>query len=326
MKRRNDESADIEAREWGALMRGEGHWTNRWPTQASVDGISREDLAAFHRRWVGPRNFVLAVSGDFERATMAKQLEKAFAKWPFPAERPAPPPAPAAPSAGGWYIVDKDVNQGRIAIGLRTIDRYDPDYVAAQVMNDILGGGSFTSRLVNRIRSDEGLAYSVRSSLESGTWYADAWRAGFQSKARSVPYAVSLALQEIARVRDTLVTATELEVSKNKFIEAFPTRFETAGAIAGLMAADELTGRRARDPDYWIAFRDRIAQVTAQDVQRVARRLLDPARMTVLLVGHAADMAAGDPKHDVSLAGLAGGTPKRLPLRDPMTMKPMPTP
>jgi zinc protease len=327
IKSRNDETADIEAREWSVLMRGEGHWTNRWTTEASVAALDASDLRAFHRRWIGPRNFVLAVSGDFERGAMAKALERAFARWPFAAERPAPPPAPAAAAVSGWHLVDKDVNQGRVSIGLRAIDRYDPDYAAVLVMNDILGGGSFSSRLVNRIRSDEGLAYSVRSALESGTWFPDAWRAGFQSKVQSVAYASGIALHEIARMRDSLVTPTELEVSKNKFVETFPTRFETAGAIAGQLAADELTGRRERDPDYWPRFRERIAKVSAEDVRRVARRLLDPSKLCVLVVGNAADMMKGDPKHpEAAITALAGGEPKRLPLRDPLTMKPTPAP
>lgn len=152
MKQRNDDSAPIESREWSVLMRGEGHWTNRWPTGSSIASITAEDLAVFHRRYVGPKNFVLAVSGDFDRAEMVKKLEKAFAGWGATGERPSPPPAPATSSTPGWYLVDKDVNQARVSIGLTAIDRYDPEWAAAQVMNDILGGGGFTSRLVNRIR------------------------------------------------------------------------------------------------------------------------------------------------------------------------------
>ena len=327
MKRRNDESADIEEREWGVLMRGPSHWTNRWTTAASLEAITLDDLRAMQRRYVGPKNFLLAVSGDFDRAAMIRSLEKAFAGWPAPGERPGAPAAPTEPSREGWFLVDKDVNQGRVSIGLRALDRYDPDYYAAVVMNDILGGGGFSSRLVNRIRSDEGLAYSVRSSLEGGgTYYADPWRASFQSKVRSVAFAVQIAETEIGRMRDTLVTADELGISKGKIQEAFPTRFETAAGIAGLLAAEELTGRFARNPNYYAEYRDRIAAVTAEDVRRVARRLLDPTKMAVLVVGNAADVLKGDPAHDAALTTMAGGEPTRLPLRDPLTMKPMPNP
>jgi len=213
-----------------------------------------------------------------------------------------------------------------VSIGLPAIDRYDPEWARAQVMNDILGGGGFSSRLVNRIRSDEGLAYSVRSSLEGGTYYRDAWRASFQTKVRSTAYAIQIAMQEIERMRDTAPAADEIESSKNKFVEAFPTRFETAGQIATTLANEEVTGRYQRDPKFYAEYRDRIRGVTAAQVQAEARRLLDPTKMTYLVVGNASDIEQGDPKHDVSIVKLAGGEPKRLPLRDPLTMKATPTP
>jgi predicted Zn-dependent peptidase len=323
MKRRNDESGDIEEREWSALLRGESHWSNRWTTKASLEGITGDDLRAFQKRYVGPRNFLLAVSGDFDRADMVRRLERAFAKWPVPGERPGLPPAPTEPAKGGWYMVEKDVNQGRVSIGLPTLDRYDADWAAARILNDILGGGGFTSRLVNRIRSDEGLAYSVNSRIEGGTYYAEPWRLVFQSKVRSVAFATEIAMTEIGRIRDSLVTSVELEASRAKFIESLPSQFETAAAIAGGLAVDELTGRSERDPAYWSEYSQRLNAVTAEDVRRVARRLLDPKRMTVLMVGNTKDMLLGDGKHDASIVKLAGGEPKRLPLRDPFTMRPL---
>ena len=327
IKQRNDESAQIEEREFGFLMRGDGHWSNRYTTEASIKGLTAEGLKAFHTRYVGPKNFILAVSGDFDRAPMVKKLEQAFAKWPTPGERPGPPAAPAAAPSAGWYMVDKAVNQGRVSVGIPGIQRDDPDLYALRVMNDILGGGGFTSRLVNRIRSDEGLAYQVGSRLGEGTYYPEPWRLIFQSKVRSVPFALQIAAVEVHRMRDSLVSADELETSKNGFIEAFPTQFATATAIAGQLAADELTGRTQKHPTYWAEYREKIRAVTAADVQRVARRLLDPAKMSVLMVGDTKEIMLGDPKHeDAKITTLAGGEPKHLPLRDPMTMKPMANP
>jgi zinc protease len=322
MKRRNDESGDIEEREWSALQRGEGHWSNRWTTKSSIEGITLADLRGFQQRYMGPRNFILAVSGDFDRPTMVKKLESAFGKWPTPGERPGTPAAPTEPAKAGWFMVEKDVNQGRVSIGLPSIDRYDPDWAATRVMNDILGGGGFTSRLVNRIRSDEGLAYSVNSRIEGGTYYAEPWRLVFQSKVRSVAYATQIAMIEIGKMRDSLVTSSELEASRNKFAESLPIQFETANAIAGALAVEELTGRYEKDPAYFADYAQRLQRVTASDVQRVARRLLDPSKMTVLMVGITKDMLLGDDKHPASIKQLAGGDPRRLPLREPLTMKP----
>jgi zinc protease len=226
----------------------------------------------------------------------------------------------------GWFMVDKDVNQGRVSIGMPGVDRYDPDYFAARVMNDILGGGGFGSRLVNRIRSDEGLAYSVRSALGAGVYYPEPIRVSFQSKVRSVAYADQIALVEIAKMRETPVSAEELDLSKNKLVETFPTLFDSPSTVAAVLAVEELTGRYQKDPAYFQTYRDNLRAVTAADVQRVAKRILDPAKLTVLMVGNTKEMLLGDPKHDASIATMAGGEPHRLPLRDPMTMKPLPTP
>jgi zinc protease len=321
MKERNDDTRSIERREWSFLMDGEGHWTNRWPTQASVSGITRDDLMALHGRYVGPDNFILAVSGDFDRKTMIKKLEKAFSGWPTPGENPGPPPAPAAQPKPGWFAVDKDVNQARVSFGLPGLDRYDKDWYAAVIMNEILGGGGFTSRLVNRIRSDEGLAYSVRSSLGGGVYYAEPWRVTFQTKVRSTAYAVEIALEEVKKMRDEPVSEEEVAVAKSNIIESLPAGFETSGSIAGALAIEELTGRWQRDPEHYADLRDRISAVTVEDVSRVAKRLLDPAGMTYLVVGDIDEAMLGDPKHDASIEGLAGGEPVRLPLRDPLTMK-----
>ena len=323
MKERNDDTRGIEGREWGLLMDGPDHWSNRWTTEASVGGLTRDDLTALHRAHVGPENFLVAVSGNFDKGAMKKALEQAFADWPWQAQRPGAPAAPAAAPPAGWFAVDKDVNQARVSFGLPAIDRYDPDWYAALVMNDILGGGGFSSRLVNRIRSDEGLAYSVRSSLAGGVYYPEEWRVAFQTKVRSTAFAVQIALTEIDRIRNEKVSDDELALAKASFIESLPAGFETAGSIAGALALEELTGRYQKDPEYYREYAARINAVTVDDVQRVARRLLDPDKMTFLVVGDVDEALLGDPKHEVSVTGLAGGEPQRLPLRDPMTMKPL---
>jgi zinc protease len=252
---------------------------------------------------------------------MIKKLDAAFARWPVPGENPGPPAAPSEAARSGWFVADKDVNQTRVSIGVRAIDRYDPDYYAAQIMNYIIGGGGFSSRLVNSIRSDEGLAYHVGSSIDGGVYYPDPWRIDFETKARSTARATELALDEIRRMAGEPVSPQELDAAKRSFIEGFPARFPSAGAIAGGLAADEVTGRYQRDPKSLAEYTQRVDAVTAADVQRVAKRLLDPSKMTFLFVGNASEMALTDGKHDVTLVKLAGRDLSKVPLRDPLTMK-----
>lgn len=323
MKERNDNTSGIERREWNLLMNGDGHWSNRWTTEASVSSITREDLMEYHRRHVWPGNFLFAVSGNFDVKEMKKKIAAAFASWPYSGETDGAPAAPAAPKPPGWYAVDKDVNQARVSFGLPSIDRYDQDWYAAQVMNYVLGGGGFTSRLVNRIRSDEGLAYSVRSSIRGGTYYPGPWQVTFQTKVRSTAFAIDVAMTEVKRIREELVSEEELSIAKNSLIESLPVGFETSNAIVGALALEELTGRYDRDPEHFVNFSEHISAIKAEDVRRVAKRLLAPDKMTYLIVGDIDEALLGDPKHDVSLTGLAGGQPTMIPLRDPMTMQPM---
>lgn len=323
MKQRNDQSEDIEAREYGFLAHGEKFWANRYPTKASVDGITRADMEEFHHKWFHPDNFVVAVSGDFDRDEMVRKLEALFADWPYKGEKPAPIPTNAELGKPGVYIVDKDVNQGRVTIQLPGIKRDNPDYFPVQVMNDILGGGGFTSHIMNSVRSDEGLAYAAYSSFPGGVYYPSTFTAAFQSKSRTVTYAASIVLREMKKMTEAAPTAKELAISKHGYIDRFPHNFATKAAVANILAQDEFTGRYAQNPHYWQNYRKKMEAVTAADVERVAKKYLSPDRAVILIVGNKNDISMKMPDHPVALQELTSGPVTELPLRDPLTMRPM---
>ena len=321
LERRNDNTSGIEGREFARLMYGAAHFSTTPVTKASVEAVTRDDLVAFHKQWFHPANLIFAVSGDVESATIAAKLEQRLGGWTSPAKFAVPAvPRPDHVPTPGVFVVDKpDVNQGRVSIGLLGIERGNPDEAAVEMMNDVLGGSGFTSRITNRVRSDEGLAYSAGSSFGVGTYYPGLFRASFQSKSSTVAQATQIVIEEIERIRTQKVTAEELDTVKNSAIEVFPRQFSSAAAIAALFASDELTGR---DPKYWKTYRDRVRAVTAGDVQRVAQKYLDPGKLVILAVGNVTDMLKGHPdKPQFSFDAIRNGRDiTRIPLPDPLTM------
>jgi zinc protease len=323
MKQRNDDSATIEGFEQSYLAYGEHFWDNRYQTTASIESVTRDDLHAFHQRWFFPSNFIVTASGDFDRDVMIKKLEQLFAAWPWSGTPPPPKPKDIVMAKPGVYLVNKEVNQGRVSLMLPGIMRDNPDYFSLIIMNDILGGSGFSSRLVNRVRSDEGLAYSVGSTFPGGVYFPYCFRAGFQSKSRTVAYATSLIIEEMKRIAAEPVTAEELENAKRGYIDRLPRSFASKGQTVGVLANEEFTGRYATDPDYWQRVRAKINAVTKEDVQRVARKYLTPEQLVILVVGEKEEILKGHPDHPVKLTELGGGKFTELPLRDPLTMKPM---
>ena len=320
LKQRNDDASSILGREWKRLVYGPAHFEASEPTDRTVAAIDRERLAGMHRRIFHPGNMIVAVSGDFDEKEMLARLEKALAGW----ERGAAAPDPAAPTAvlePGLYHVPKDIPQGKVVLGCRSITRDDPDMIPFLLLNEILGAGGFTSRLMQQVRSNEGLAYSVRSSLLPRVAYPGDFRAGFESKNTTVALATKIVLEQIRKMRDEPVTAEELETAKASLVETFPRQFESRPQMLRVFVNDEWTKRPA---DYWKTFRDRVKAVTPEDIRRVAMKHLDPAKMAILVVGDWDQIAPGDLEKRASMAEFFGGKVRHLPLRDPLTLAPLP--
>lgn len=319
LKQRNDHAASILSREWRSLLYGDNHFEAAQPTASSIESITEDGLRSMHRRIFHPGNLIVAVSGDFDPPRMLKRLEKGLAGWEAAAAVPDPP-APRATFVPGVYHVEKDIPQGRVSIGLRSIRRDHPDYFALIMANRILGGGGFTSRIVRRVRSDEGLAYSARSTFRPRVHYPGEFQASFQSKNRTVALAAKIIFQEIRRIRSEHVGTEELATAAGALIETFPRRFESKAGMLRLFVDDELTGR---DPAFWQTYRNHVRAVTSDDIMRVAKKYLVPEEMAFLVVGRWDEIAAGDLEGRAQMSEFFGGSVTHLPLRDPLTLEPI---
>ena len=318
MKQRNDDADSIMRREFRTIMNGD-HYRSRNATQATVDNIDRDKLGGLHGRIFHPGNLIITVSGDFETEAMLEKLETALEGWE-PGEAVPEEPAPDLENTmqPGVYRVEKDIPQGKVMIGTRSITRDDPDYFAFLLMNEILGGGAFTSRITSRVRSDEGLAYSAGSAFQPDVEYPGVFVSFFQSKSPTVALASKIIFEEFDRIREEQVSAEELETARQSFIETFPQNFSSRDAMLGIFVDDEWTDR----PDgYWRSYRDEIASVTPDDIRRVARKYLDPEAMKVFVIGRWDDIYAGDETGRATMNDIFDGQSTEIPLRDPLTME-----
>ncbi|MFM8578397.1 MAG: M16 family metallopeptidase, partial [Planctomycetaceae bacterium] len=195
LKQRNDDASTILSREWRSLLYGD-HFEAREPTGDSVAAISQSSLGDLHARLFHPGNVIVSGSGDLDPDAMLVKLAKAFAGWDRGERAPDPSP-PTTTIKPGLYHVPKAIPQGKVAIGARSIERDDPDAIALMLLNDILGGGGFTSRIMQQVRSNEGLAYSAASRIAPKVDYPGEFRAGFESKNPTVALATKIVLDQI---------------------------------------------------------------------------------------------------------------------------------
>lgn len=316
LEHRYDRPRSILGDVCGKLMYG-NHPAGRTPSASSIRSIRREDLLGFHEDYFHPNNCIVAVAGDFNREEMVGKIKELFADWDVAGIEFPEVPDVEQESAGGVFLVEKDINQGYVRIGHIGIRDDNPDVYAVRVMNAILGGGGFTSRITGRVRSDEGLAYSVGSWFDIPVEYTGTFACSFQTKSGSVAYAVSIVIEEINRIRTELASEEELQQAKDLFIERFPSIFTGRGSAA-YARVQALAGNEynRRPLDYYEHYRDNYGKVTREQVREAAVKYLKPEGLKVVVVGKIKDMKAGDGLHACKLEDF--GSIKEMELPDVM--------
>jgi predicted Zn-dependent peptidase len=285
VRRRRDDPRDLVLREFAAL-----HYTPEYPlgaepTEATLQRIARDDLIAFHRRVVRPDNLMLAVAGDFERDSLIAQLEETLGAWvpDGPLRLPEVPPVPAG-APPGVYLIDKPVPQSSIAVGHLGINRTNPDRHTVELLNLLLGGGGFISRITKRVRSAEGLAYSVGSRYETEGPQPGLFHVTAFTRTAATPDAITAILGEIARLRESPVPGPELDTAKEVLSNSFLFRFTDPLETARQLMLLEFQGLPA---DHYQTLLGRYHAVTPERLLQAARRYLRPDDLAIVVVGDA---------------------------------------
>lgn len=318
LKQRNNNTSSIESREWQFLMYGNHPSSTQYKrTEKSINSITREDLISFHEKYFFPGNFTFAVAGDFKTDEIIEKLNRMLADWPD-RELSLPDVADQIPDPKpGIYMIHKEgINQSRIRIGHIGVKRDIPDQYALLIMNDILGGGGFTSRIVRRVRSDEGLAYSAGSMFSRPVLYPGTFQAWFQTKHATAAFGTKIILEEIQRIRTEKCDEEIVENAKSSYISNLVNPFNSKKAMVRTFASDDYTGR---PDDYWQNYAHNITSVTPDDVLAVAQKYLHPEKLVFLVVGDLEAVEKGWDKDPVRFSDF--GEISVLPLRDPMTLE-----
>ncbi|HUP47660.1 MAG TPA: pitrilysin family protein [Thermoanaerobaculia bacterium] len=280
--RRNDEPAAIASREAQKLGYGADSPYARQAEYATIASISREDLLELHQRFVHPNNIVFGIAGDFDTPAMERKLRQAFSSWRRGPAAP-PPPAPGTPAPPGVYYVAKDdVNQSNAIMVHGGVLRSNPDYPALQVLNEVLN----SERLFPRIRTQQGLAYSVGGGVGSG-WDAPAlFRVSVGTKSETTLQAIHSLRRELDALHGEPFLAEEIGRAKDSILNAHVFTIDTRLKILNQAMNIEFYGYPR---DWYQRYPDRVRQVTAEDVARVAKQYVQPQRAALLVLGRQED-------------------------------------
>ena len=260
-------------------------------TKESLSRLAREAVLRFYRTYYHPNNAILTVVGDTTFAEVKAKLAPLREGW---ATAPIPEEHFTTQFAGESEAVriNREIAQANVILGNGGISRDNPDFYPLTLMNFILGGGGFGSRLFDEIRVKRGLAYDVRSFLDPGK-YPGSFQIILQTKNASAKEAIQISLREMERMQGEWVSPEELERAKQYMIGSFPLRLDTQAQLANFINQVEYYKLGLRYPE---EFPKLIAAVTREDVLRVAKTYLQPKAYILVIVGNLQEVGSSEVK------------------------------
>ena len=285
ISRRNDDVGQIAARESTKLAYGAQNPYARVPEYATVAAVTQQDLINWHRTYVHPNNIIIGVAGDFDSAQVEAKLRSAFGDW-------QKGPAPQAPeikfesAKPGFYEVKKeDVNQSSIHMVALGTTRNNPDYYAIEVFNEAFGGG-FSARLIQSLRTAQGLAYSVGGGIGTRFDHPGMLQLAMGTKSSTTVEAIQGLFAEIDKLKTNPINDSEIKRAKDTILNNFVFNFDTPDKVLRERMAYEYYGYPA---DFLERFRAGIEKVTTEDVARVVAKYLHKDDLAVLVAGNPAE-------------------------------------
>ena len=249
-------------------------------TAKSLNAITGTDLRKFVQRRFGRDQMRIAVVGDITAADLARLLDQSFGDLPAKAASPdvseAPPPGP-----GGIAVMGRDLDQSIVVFGEAGIKRSDPDFYAAALLDDTLGGGDFSSRLTRELRIKRGFVYSISTDLITLD-HAGLLSGSFSTKNASAAEAIKLTREQWQQMGDSGPTASELADAKTHLIGAYPLRFDSTQNAAYTLLGIQLAGLPL---DYVDRRAGYLQAVSLADAKRVAHRLYHAEDLRFLVLG-----------------------------------------
>ena len=249
----------------------------------SVKKVTSKDLAEFHSTYYRPNNALLAIVGDVTMKDVMPKIEKAFGDWQKGTVPATTIPAAPEQSAAKIVLIDRPGSvQTVLRLGTLGIERTNPDYFAVLLADAVLGAGP-QARLFLNLREDKGYTYGAYSSF-SGTRFRGTWVSNAEVRTEVTEGAMKEFMYELNRLRDTPVAAEELENAKRSIIGGFALSLEQPQALLQNIITQKLYNLPA---DYWDTYPQKVAAITAEDVQRVAKKYIDMGHLQVVAVGDA---------------------------------------
>jgi len=275
----------LAAEQFSKAIYGTGHPASLVaPPAESLKKLASKDLMDFHATYYRPNNAVLAIVGDVTMKEILPKLESAFGDWQKGDVPAATIPAAPAQSESRIYLIDRPGSvQTVLQLGTLGIERTSPDYFAVLMADRVLGGGP-SGRLFLNLREDKGYTYGAYSNF-SGSKFRGTWISSSEVRTDVTEGAMKEFMYELNRLRSETVPAEELENAKRAIIGSFALSLEQPATLLQNIVTQKIYNLPA---DYWDTYPQKVAAITAADVENAAKKYLDMGHLQVVAVGDAA--------------------------------------